>query len=213
MRVYGLKSPVRNLAWLLGGLLFLLAVLYPPFSRSMSYSGYSTGVTFASWMSGILSVLATGGPVWHILSYLRWQSLAQIPATGRDIFSEFAPSCFIPLLLPFCSILLWRWLVYNAENPTIIRGLLAVLLALVSSLFLTFLLDEIGGRILLSILSLSGRGNLEARGLMATVWDTSLAQFMLLLIPCLVVGGMLAWWQRRLVVRYMGRNPGSSRQG
>lgn len=207
MRVYGLKSPVKNLGWLLGGLFFLLAAFYPPFPSVGMYGSFVPTQVLSGWVYDLSQVATTGGLGWHILSYIRWQHFASVSWTGRTLFTEFAPYSFVPVILPLCSIIIWRLLVYNAERPTVIRGLLAVLLALASSLLLVFLLAWVGGRVLLYILSISPRGAFTARSLISFVWGVSIAQSVWFLLPCLVLGGALARWQARMVLRYLGEDP------
>lgn len=195
MRVFGLKPPVKNLAWRLGGLFFLFAVFYPqlPIPMASLYTTYDS-----NWTYDFLQVGATGGPGWQLLSALRWHTL-----TRSTLIYDISPYCFMPVVLPLCAILSWKFLVYRAERPTLIRGLGAVLLAMILSLLTVFLLDWIGGRIFLTIFPASPRGALVARGLISLAWSNAIAQSILLLIPCLIVGGVLAYWQKKLWRRYM----------
>lgn len=200
MRIYGLKSPVKNLSWLLGSLFFLLIAFYPRF--------YIAGLDNnpASSMASIFSeTISLGGVGWRLLMYIIWRTPGDISWTGRALFTYLAPYCFVLVTLPACSVVIWQRLVYNAELPTVLRGLLAVLLSLICSLLLAFVLDWVGGRVLLHILTISLNGNIEARGLISLTLQVAIAQTVLLLIPCLIIGGALAWWQRQLVLKYIER--------
>lgn len=202
MRVYGLRSPVKSFGWLVGVICFGMAVLYPSFpGLLLSLSSPAGGSTIAAWAYSFVHVLASGGLVWHIASYLRWQAVVSSPWTSRAMFVEFSPLCFLPAMLPFSVLLSWRWLVTYAASPTIFRGLLSVILAFACSLALVFLLDQVGGRIMLHVLFISFATNLEIRGLMATIWKTAVIQSAFLALPSLAVGGVLAWHQARLGAR------------
>ncbi|HXR64763.1 MAG TPA: hypothetical protein VN729_02495, partial [Ktedonobacteraceae bacterium] len=130
MRVYGLKSPAKSLGWLLGLIIFGLAILYPPVPRSgfSFYSFYASPTTLSTWYG-----LTTGGIGWHVIAYIRWQTIVNNPWTLRTMFTEFSPYCFVPVTLPISVIILWRKLVDEAVRPTIVRGVLTTLSALVCS--------------------------------------------------------------------------------
>jgi hypothetical protein len=199
MRVQGLKSPGKSLGWLLSLIFFGIAILYPSFPSQVIALAYPGGYTpISAWAYSFNYVFATGGIVWQVISYLRRQAVAPNPWSGRTLFINFSPYCFVPVILPLCALLLWRLLVTHSVRPTIVRGLLAVMCAFASTLLLIFLLDQGGARVLLSILSLSYRGNLEARVVMTTIWETALLQAALFFLPYLAIGSALAWWQRRL---------------
>ena len=78
---------------------------------------------------------------------------------------------------------------------------LTMLLALLSSLLLVFLLDWVGGRVLLYLVRVSLTGNIEIRSLISLIWMTSIIQSTVLALPCLAVGGLLAWRQGYLETR------------
>ena len=214
MRVYGLKSSAKSFGWLLGLLFFGLTILYPP----VPFSVLAAASPLASALSGLRYnfsyTLTTGGIVWQIISYLHWQSFASIPWMSRTLVTEFAPYCFVPVTLPLCALVLWPRLVDYAARPTIIRGVLTVLLTLISSLVLIFLLDWVGGRVLLHILSISLMGNIEVRDLISVIWMTAIIQSVLFALPFLVIGGLLAWLQgyREDRLRSARRNASVTRQ-
>ena len=197
MRVYGLKLFVKNLGWLVGLCFFLVAVLFPPLPiQALSYGGFA-----ASRQSYLfLYTGSAGGIFWHLRDYLQWQAYVHNPSNGRTLFTDFAPYCFVPVTLPICTIIAWHWLVSRAKYPNMlaVRSLLAVVVALVSSLILVYLLDVIGGHLLLSVLSVRGVGNVEVRDLISGVWLTAISQSTWFLLPCLGIGALLAWWQETL---------------
>jgi len=202
MRVYGLKSSAKSLGWLAGLIFFALAVLYPSFPGLSNSLGYSPGTNIVSiWQYDFTILFTSGGIAWHVVEYLRWQTFANSPWTLRTMFTEFSPYCFVPITLPISVILLWRRLVDEAVRPTIVRGVLTALSALICSLALVFLLDWLGGHALLYMLSISLMANLEVRALISEIWITALFQSVLLLLPCLVLGGLIAWRQGRLETR------------
>jgi hypothetical protein len=189
------SPPVKNLAWLLGSLFFLLAAFYPPLPMPI-LSAYTP---YGGWMYNFFQIGAAGGPGWILFSALpHWHTL-----TRTFLIYELAPYCFIPVVLPLCALLSWKFLVYRANRPTLLRGLMAVVLASVLSLIGVFLLDWIGGRVYLTLFPASPLGALTARGLISQAWYNAIAQSALLLLPCLVIGGALAFWQERLWRRFM----------
>ena len=221
MRVYGLTSPVKSLGWLLGIICLGLALLYPPVpGLYQSFPDFSLSVSlpleraFWDWHSNFSYVLATGGVVWQVIVYLHRQSFAGTIGNSRTLFSEFAPICFVPVTLTLSALILWRRVVDYAPRPTIVRGVLAVLFALLSSLLLVFLLDWVGGRALLYFVRISLTGNIEIRSLISVIWITSIVQTIVLALPCLAVGGLLAWRQGYLETRArsLRRNTRTARQ-
>lgn len=208
MRVYHLKPPVKSLGWLVGLSFFLLATLFPPLPVATLYTiGNSINREFGAWVYTFFYTGAFGGLAWRLQAYLQWQTFARSPLTGRLLFTQFAPYAFVPVTLTISTLIVWRWLVYRAQRPTVfvLRGLWAVVLAFAFSLLLVYLLDEVGGHLLLSALSLSGRGNLEVEGLLTSIWATALAQSAWFFLPCLVIGELLAWWQENLWLKFMRR--------
>jgi hypothetical protein len=202
MRVYGLKSSAKSLGWLAGLIFFALAVLYPSFPSLSNSLEYAPNLNIVSvWQDNFTALLTSGGIAWHVIEYLRRQTIANNPWTLRIMFTEFSPYCFVPVALPISVILLWRRLVDEAVRPTIVRGVLTALSALICSLALVFLLDWVGGHALLYMLRISLMANLEIRALISEIWTTALFQSVLLLLPCLVLGGLIAWRQGRLETR------------
>lgn len=197
MRVYGLKLPMKSQGWLLAVICFGLAVLHPPFSGLSASGNLPFDSAAFGWRFNFSSLLATGGIAWHVISYLHWRSMFY-PSSDRMLVTLFAPYCFVPVVLALCVAILWRRLVDYAQSPTILRGVLSVLFALISSLVLIFVLDQIGGRMFIYTTHISFTGNLEVRALMTNVWITAVVQSALLALPCLIIGGLLAWRQRRL---------------
>src|SRR5690348_12251768 len=115
MRIYGLKSSVKNLSWLLGGLFFLLIALLLRFYIVVFFISPATGM--ASVFSETISL---GGVGWRFLMYIIWQTPGDIPWMGRALFTYLAPYCFVLVTLPACSVIIWQRLVYNAEFPTVL---------------------------------------------------------------------------------------------
>ena len=199
MLISGLKSPVKNLAWLLGGLFFVLAIFYPPLpglamhipTLSDFFYVSTAGHTFSS-------TLFSGGIVWQVL-----QDMHNHMFINYEQLYFLVPSCALPVLLALSAIVVWRFLVTREFRPTRLRCLLAVLVSEVLALMLVFLLFWIGGKVLLTIFPLSIHGALIARGLVSLIWTTALAQSVLLLIPCLLIGGLLSIWQEKLWLQYV----------
>jgi hypothetical protein len=209
MRVYGLKSSAKNLGWLVGLSFFLLAILFPPLpTTTLYYIGNSLNRDMANWVYTFFYTGAFGALAWRIEDYMQWQAYVHAPATGRLLFESFAAYCFVPVALPICSLIAWHFLVHRAKRPTILLGLLAVVLTMIGALLLVFLLDQVGGRLLLSVLSISGRGNLEVDGVISNVWMTAISQIAWFLLPCLWIGALLAWWQEKLWLKQTQRGPG-----
>lgn len=210
MRVHGLKSPGHHFGWLMGLFCFGLAILYPALPRGLFLSGYpGSGSPLADWSYLFVnSILASGGIVWHIISYLHWQTFVLNPWTARTLFAEFAPFCFVPIVLPLCVWLFWSRLVtHSIRTPTTWRGVESVLLALVCAGVLIYLLDQIGGRVLLHIMYVTLTANLEIRGLMEIIWRISVGQLVLLAFPLLALGGGLARYQQLHETRPRSRQP------
>ncbi len=213
MRVYGLKGPGHQTGWWLSLFCLGLAILYPALPRTLLSLGYpGQGGPLERW--GYLfvhSILASGGIVWQFVSYLHWQTFTQNSWSARTIFTEFAPFCFVPLILPVCVLLVWNRLVTNAlRPPTVWRGLASVLLATICAGAFIFLLVQIGGRVLLHLMFVSLYANLEIRALMEITWLTALGQLALFVLPLLALGGYLAWHQQRRETR---PRPGLSTPG
>lgn len=203
MQTYHAK-PLRSPGWLLGITFFLLTAFYPSLPSIVPYNGYDTG-----WSYDFFHLGAAGGVGTQIFSYFFLRRLPYIMGfvAGRTIFMNFALYSFLPIILPLCILLTWRLLVYRASHPTIARGILAVLIAFVLSLVLIFLLDEIGGRALLYVLALPGNGSVEARSMMAGAWTVATVQSAWFLLPCLLLGGLAAWWQESRWRSYMHQVP------
>ncbi|HEX7735297.1 MAG TPA: hypothetical protein VF458_10540 [Ktedonobacteraceae bacterium] len=205
MRVYGLSSSVKSLGWLLGLTLSGLIVLYPPMvgiSYTYLWPFYGEGY---SWRFNILYNMKTGGLAWHLLGYLHRSPYGYM--SGYSTLAQCAPFLFVAVLFPLCAWLFWRRLVDYAERPTILRGMLSALLALGTSLVLTFLLDQAGGRIVLNLVNISLPRNLEIRAMISTIWITVVVQTALFALPTLVLGGLLAWLQGQREARFRARRP------
>lgn len=205
MRVYGLSSPVKSLGWLLRLIFAGLLVLYPPIA-GISYAdlwpAYGEGYT---WHFNVLYNMKTGGLVWHLLEYLHRPPYGYI--SGYSTLAQCAPFLFIAVLFPLCARLFWRRLVDYAERPTILRGMLAAVLALGTALVLTYLLDWVGGRIVLHLAYVSLPRNLEIRAMISTIWITAVVQTALFALPALALGGLLAWFQGQREARFRARRP------
>lgn len=197
MRINGAKLFIKNLGWLVGLCFFLLAVFFPSLPASVFYQA---STVFRPQSSLFLYTGSSGGIFWHVRDYLQWQSYVHNPSNGRTLFTDFAPYCFIPVTLFISTIITWQWIVSRPKDPKllIVRSLLAAVVAFVGSLILTYLLDVVGGHLLLAVISVRGVGNLEIRDLISGVWQTSISQAIWLFLPCLGLGALLAWWQQTL---------------
>jgi len=199
MLISGLKSPVKNLAWLLGGLFFLLSVFYPPLPAPVVNVFYQPGLVFAPSTTYVFfhSVIS-GGIGWQVLRDLHTHILIDYTQ-----LYDLAPFCALPVLLSLSAIVVWRFLVTREFRPTLLRCLLAVLVSEVLALVLVFLLFWVGGKVLLTVFPVSIHAALIARGLISLTWTTALAQSILLFVPCLVIGGLLSIWQEKFWLQYV----------
>ncbi len=221
MRIYGLTSPFKSQGWLLSVIYLGLAILYLPIPGlpqpipyfAMAINGPLAGMWYG-WHENFSYVLSTGGVVWQVLAYLRERNTLNLVWSGRALFVQFAPVCFVPVTLAVSAFFLWRRGVDYAPRPTVTRGVLAASLSLLVSLALIFLLDLIGGRVFLYIIQVSITTNIEIRSLISIIWVISLIQSIILALPCLAAGGLLAWRQRHLEARLtaLRRNSLTARQ-
>jgi hypothetical protein len=140
----------------------------------------------------------TGGIGWQLLYRINVQYL-----NIRSLFEDVLPYCFVPVTLPLCTIVVWSFLATRETRPTLLRGLLAVLASVALSIVLVFLLDWVGVKALLTVFPLSSRAAIEVRGVSAQAWSNALVQSGLLLVPCLIIGGVFSRWQERFWRRYM----------
>ena len=202
MRVYGLRLPAKSLGWLVGMICFGLAILYPPLMGIPMYGSIPFNGLMGGWRYDFSYLLQTGGIFWHIVAYLRWQHMTFSPISLRTLVTLFAPYAFVPVTLPVCLLFCWRYGVDYAPRPSIWRGILAALCGLCVSLVLVFVLDQVGGRMVIYSTHISYTGNLAVRSVIGSVWNAAILQSFLLVLPCLGLGGLLAWRQRQLEARF-----------
>lgn len=130
------RQRVRRGRWLMGALVLLPAIFFPP--RDFHYR---LDVEYLN-MTGSFPYLASygrlGGLAGQLVNYIRL--LRFDPAQARDFLVVLVPFCLVTVVLACCVMLFWGLLVDRAARVTQLRAFLAVLAALLISLALTLCL-------------------------------------------------------------------------
>lgn len=215
-----MKKPCKSLGWLLGPLFLGLVVGYPP-AYGFSLAGtWIFTIAYHGWIENVIEDLRVGGVAWHMLAYQQMQAagydhMAYIinvpgiafhsgtvsvsPTEGFTSLMQILPYCAVALAFPLCSWLLWRKCVDDAERPTMLHGVGTAFLALIASLVLIFLLDRVGGSVMLRLASLDDpTTNYKIQLLIQSIWITAVIQTVLFALPALILGGLLAWCQEKM---------------
>ena len=175
--------------WLMGALVLIPAILLPP--RSFFYRLLIDDLNLKSLFPFLMNHYpVAGGLAGQLLNYTR---LARAnSAEGGDFQVALVASCLATLSLTLCSIFFWRLLVDRMPRPTFLRVLLAVLIAVGSSLALTLILCFIEFAASVAFV------NSESQGLALLLTTIMLFIAQLLFAPILFIGGaVLVNWRWR----------------
>lgn len=170
--------------WLMCGIAFIIATLFPPLNFPINYS----------LIPGLLQPLVVygvqGGIGWQLLHYIQEDAVASYSL--GELFVLIAPFCTVPLFLTLSAILTWRRVVNRSPRPTVRRGLLAAVLATVFALLTIVVLDLL----ILGPFALftHNEGNLLGLIIFALA---ALAQSLWVLPALLLAGALLAALQAR----------------
>src|SRR5260221_11662865 len=166
--------------WLMGALVLIPAILFPP--RSFFYRLLIDDLNLKSLFPFLMNHYPmAGGLVGQLLNYT---GLAEAnSAEAGDFLVALVASCLATLSLTLCLMFFWRRLVDRTPRPTLRRVLLAVLIAVGSSLALTLILCFVEFAASVAFV------NSESQGLALLLTPLMLFIAQLLFAPILFIGG------------------------
>lgn len=171
---------VQRGRWLMGALVLLSALFFPP--RSLHGELSIETMNFLH----IFPYTYVGGIGGQLVNFLRLFS--DNPASARDFLVVFVPFCVTAIILTLCIILFWGHFVDRAVRPTLARALLSVLGAISTSLLLTLVWIPVE---VLLLVNNEGRG-----GTLFLTVIPALLVVQLVFAPFLFLGGVaLVQWQ------------------
>ncbi len=175
--------------WLMGALVLIPAILLPP--RSFFYRLLIDDLNLKSLFPFLMNYYPMpGGLAGQLLNYTRLAGANS--AEAGDFLVALVASCLATLSLTLCLMFFWRLLVDRTPRPTFRRVLLAVLIAVGSSLALTLFLCFVEFAASVAFV------NSESQGLAILLTTIILFIAQLLFAPILFIGGaMLVKWQGR----------------
>jgi len=175
--------------WLMGALVLIPAILFPP--RSFFYRLLIDELNLKSLFPFLMNYYPMpGGLAGQLLNYTRLAGANS--AEAGDFLVALVASCLATLSLTLCLMFFWRLLVDRTPRPTFRRVLLAVLIAVGSSLALTLFLCFVEFAASVAFV------NSESQGLAILLTTIILFIAQLLFAPILFIGGaMLVKWQGR----------------
>jgi hypothetical protein len=175
--------------WLMGALVLIPAILLPP--RSFFYRLLIDDLNLKSLFPFLMTHYPmAGGLAGQLFNYTRLAGANS--AEAGDFLVALVASCLATLSLTLCLIFSWRLLVERTPRPTFLRVLLAVLIAVGSSLALTLILCFI--EFVASVALVNSES--QSVALLLTTIMLFIAQ--LLFAPILFIGGavLVKWrWQ------------------
>jgi hypothetical protein len=173
----------------MGALVLIPAILLPP--RSFFYRLLIDDLNLKSLFPFLMNYYPMpGGLAGQLLNYTRLAGANS--AEAGDFLVALVASCLATLSLTLCLMFFWRLLVDRTPRPTFRRVLLAVLIAVGSSLALTLFLCFVEFAASVAFV------NSESQGLAILLTTIILFIAQLLFAPILFIGGaMLVKWQGR----------------